>query len=111
MGVAISGSILLTKYHSDFAKGIPPGTPASALQLFSNPMMLPQMRDQLIAAFAYPGGLMALRTLLANVRSSLVHGLQVIFFVGAVVMVAAVFLNAMLPEIPLRGRTEPASLE
>ncbi len=111
MGVAISGSILLTKYHSDFAKGIPPGTPETALQLFSNPMMLPQMRDQLLAAFSYPGGLAALRTLLANVRSSLVHGLQTIFFIGAVVMVAAVFLNAMLPEIPLRGRAQPPLLD
>jgi EmrB/QacA subfamily drug resistance transporter len=104
MGVAVFGSILLTIYHHDFANGVPAGTPPKALLLFSNPMMLPQMRDQLLAAFSYPGGLLALRSLLANVRSSLVHGLQVIFLVGAVIMVAAVLLNAMLPEIPLRGR-------
>jgi len=104
MGVAVFGSILLTIYHHDFANGVPAGTPPKALLLFSNPMMLPQMRDQLLVAFSYPGGLLALRSLLANVRSSLVHGLQVIFLVGAVIMVAAVLLNAMLPEIPLRGR-------
>jgi EmrB/QacA subfamily drug resistance transporter len=104
MGVAVFGSILLTIYHHDFANGVPAGTPPKALQLFSNPMMLPQMRDQLIAAFSYPGGLLTLRTLVANVRSSLVHGLQVIFFVGAVIMVAAVLLNSMLREVPLRGR-------
>ena len=104
MGVAVFGSILLTIYHRDFADGVPAGTPPMALQLFSNPLMLPQMRDQLIAAFSYPGGLLTLRSLVANVRSSLVHGLQVIFFVGAVIMVAAVLLNAMLREVPLRGR-------
>ena len=105
MGVAVFGSLLLTRYHRDFAAGVPPGTPSSALAPFSNPLMLAQIRPQLEAAFGrYPGGLQLLARLFANVRSSLVDGLQLIFLVGAVVMVGAVAVNAMLREIPLRGR-------
>jgi EmrB/QacA subfamily drug resistance transporter len=104
MGVAIFGSLMLTIYKRDFANGVPPGTPQIALQPFSNPLLLAQIRPRLEAAFSrYPGGANLLHTLFANVRTSLTHGLQVIFLVGAVIMTAAVLLNVVLREVPLRG--------
>ncbi len=105
MGVSIFGSVLLTIYKRDFANGVPRGAPAIALKPFSNPLMLQQIRPQLDAGFGkYPGGPQLLKVLLANVRTSLVHGIHEIFFVGAIIMCGAVVLNAFLREVPLRGR-------
>ena len=105
MGVAVFGSVLLTIYKRDFARGVPAGVPDIALKPFSNPLMLAQIRPQLEAAFSkYPGGIGVLNALFADVRIALIHGLQVIFFAAAVLMTAAVVLNATLREVPLRGR-------
>ena len=107
VGVAMFGSVLLTMYKRDFTNAVPPGTPAIALKPFNNPLLLPLIRPQLDAGFGkYPGGLKLLHTLLENVRISLVHGIQVIFLVGAVIMTSAVVLNLVLREIPLRGQHE-----
>ncbi len=113
VGVAAFGSVLLTLYKHDFAAAVPRGTPAIALRPFSNPLMLPLIRPQLESAFGrYPGGTDLLHRLLENVKFSLVHGIQVIFFWGAVIMSAAVLLNLALREIPLRGRVEaPPALD
>jgi len=97
VGVAIFGTVLLTNYQHDFAKGVPAGTPASALKPFLNPLMLAQMHPQMDAAL--------LKTLLGNVRSSLVHGINLIFVSSAVIMSATVVLNLMLRNIPLRHGT------
>jgi EmrB/QacA subfamily drug resistance transporter len=103
LGVSVFGSVLLTIYKKDFAVGVPPGTPAIALPPFSNPLMLVQIRPQLDAAFGrYPGGLRLLETLLGNVKTALVHGIQVIFFAGAVVMSCAILVNVFLREVPLQ---------
>jgi hypothetical protein len=108
MGVAIFGSVLLTRYHQDFAAGIPPGTPPDALKLFSNPLRLAQMHDKLDAAFGHtPGGLHLLQTLLANVRIGLLHGLQRVFFASAVMMTLAVILHVVLRDVPLRRHHMP----
>ena len=107
MGVAIFGSVLLTNYHHDFAAGVPPGVPAEGLRLFSNPLMLAQMRPQLEAAFG-PNGQDLLKTLLGNVRTSLIHGLQLIFISSAVLMTLAIFLHVFLKNIPLRGKMPDA---
>jgi len=105
MGVSIFGSVLLTIYKHDFANAVPAGTPAIALPPFNNPLMLEQIRPQLEAGFArYPGGPQLLKVLFANVRTALVHGIHEIFFVGAIIMCAAVVLNLFLREIPLRGK-------
>ncbi len=76
-------------------------------------MLLPLIRPQLESAFGqYPGGTDLLNRLFENVKFSLVHGIQVIFFWGAVIMSAAVLLNLALREIPLRGRVEaPPAIE
>src|ERR1700680_2017115 len=103
LGVAIFGSVLLTTYHKEFLNGIPPGTPKALLQPFSNPLMLVQIRDQLEAQFGkYSGGIDLLHTLMANVRTALIHGLHLIFFTSAFIMAAAVLLNLLLKSVPLR---------
>ena len=104
LGVAIFGSVLLTRYHRDFASAIPPGVPAIALAPFSNPLLLGQMRPQLEAAFGqYPNGLDLLHKLLAAVPAALIHGLNVIFFASAVIMTLAIALHLALPNVLLRG--------
>jgi MFS family permease len=104
LGVAIFGSVLLTNYHRDFARGIPAGTPQTVLGAFSNPMMLAQNRPQLEASFAQlPHGLNLLQVLLLNVRGALVHGLHLIFLSSAVLTAAAIVLHVALRNVPLRG--------
>ena len=105
VGVAAFGSVLLTRFHHDFARAIPPGTPDIALKPFANPLTLGMIRPQLEAAFgAYgPVGTNLLHTLLAAVPAALVHGLQTIFFVSAVMMTAAIALHLALRNERLRG--------
>jgi MFS family permease len=108
MGVSIFGSVLLTNYHRDFAQRVPAGIPESALGAFSNPLLLAQLRPQLEAAFArYSGGTSILQVLFANVRVSLLHGLQLIFVSSAVVMCASVVLNIFLKDVKLRRSHAP----
>jgi MFS family permease len=103
VGVAIFGTILLTNYQRDFAKGVPAGTPSSLLADFLNPLMLAQKREQLDAAFAQsPGGLELLKTLLGNVRGALVSGIHLIFVSSAAIMGVAVVLNLMLRNVRLK---------
>ena len=67
-------------------------------------MMLPLIRPQLEAGFGrYPGGLQLLHRLFENVRLALMHGIHLIFVVGAMLMGVAILINLMLREIPLRG--------
>jgi EmrB/QacA subfamily drug resistance transporter len=110
VGVAVFGSILLSIYHRDFQRGIPPGTPGIALTPFKNPLLVVQLRSRLEAAFGkYPGGLDLLHRLLDNVRNSLVHGLHSIFLMGALLMAAGLLVNLFLRDVPLRQRpTVPA---
>jgi EmrB/QacA subfamily drug resistance transporter len=106
LGVAIFGSVLLTNFHRDFARGIPAGTPEAALEPFKNPVMLPLIRDRLSAMFSqYPGGAQLLQTLMVNVREGLLHGLELIFFWSAVMTTAAIALHVMLKSVPLRGHS------
>jgi len=108
MGVAVFGSVLLTGYHRDLVTGIPSNTPAAALKLFSNPLLLGQIRPKLDATFgAYPGGLDVLHKLLANVRTGLLHGLQDIFFASAIIMSCAVALHVALKDVQLRHSHAP----
>ena len=108
MGVAVFGSVLLTGYHRDLVTGIPSNTPGAALKLFSNPLLLGQIRPKLDATFgAYPGGLDVLHKLLANVRTGLLHGLQDIFFASAIIMSCAVALHVALKDVQLRHSHAP----
>ena len=108
MGVAIFGSVLLTSYHQDLTAGIPSDTPPGALKLFSNPLLLGQLRDKLDATFGHSAsGLQLLQMLMANVRIGLLHGLQRIFFVSAVIMTLAIILHLLLRDVPLRRYHAP----
>jgi hypothetical protein len=103
VGVAIFGTVLLTNYQRDFAKGVPAGTAENLLKPFWNPLQLAQVRPQLDEIFShYPGGMALLKTLLGNVRTGLVHGINLIFVSSAAIMAAAVILNLLLRSIPLR---------
>ena len=110
LGVAVFGSVLLTNYHAEFRRGIPPGVPSESLKYFDNPLMLVQMRAQIEALFAQaPNGLALMQTLMGNVKIALVHGLHLIFVTSAFVMGAAVILNLMLKSVPLRAHTQAPS--
>ena len=107
MGVAVFGSVLLTSYHKDLTVGVP-STPAGALKLFSNPLLLGQMRPKLDSTFgSYAGGMDVLHKLLGNVRTGLIHGLQDIFFISAILMSAAVILHILLKDVKLRHHHAP----
>jgi EmrB/QacA subfamily drug resistance transporter len=111
VGVAAFGSIMLTRYHREFADAMPANVPAAALPSFSNPLMLVQIRPQLETAFGRaPGGLALLQTLFANVKTSLESGLHLIFVCSAVIMVLAVLLHLVLPSEPLRTRVAEPEL-
>ena len=113
VGVAVFGSVLLTQYHEEFQRAIPPGTPAAALAPFKNPLQLIAIRPRLEIAFGrFPGGTDLLHKLLENVRDALVHGLHSIFVMGSVLMLVGLVVNLFLREVPLRKRaaapSEPA---
>jgi predicted MFS family arabinose efflux permease len=109
VGVAAFGSIMLTRYHAEFAAAVPSQVPSGVLTYFSNPLLLVQMRPQIEASFAQtPGGLAVLEALFDAVRRSLSDGLALIFFWSAVIMTAAVGLHLMLRSEPLRTQmSEP----
>ena len=103
VGVAAFGTIMLTRYHSDFVAAAPAQVPESLTGFFSNPLLLVQMRPQIEASFSQtPGGLGILNALFGAVRSSLEHGITEIFFWSAVIMTIAVLVHLMLRSEPLR---------
>jgi EmrB/QacA subfamily drug resistance transporter len=103
VGVAAFGSVMLTRYHGEFARTVPDQVPSGLMTYFSNPLLLVQMRSQLEADFArMPGGAAVLETLFAAVRESLSNGLGLVFFWSAVIMTAAVLMHLALRSEPLR---------
>jgi MFS family permease len=105
VGVAIFGSIMLTRYHDRFESGVPRGLPPTALEAFKEPLKLMQMRPHLEAIYSRQPELLA--KLLANVRGALLDGLHYIFLAGAILMVVAVGANLLLRDIPLRKKHSP----
>jgi hypothetical protein len=103
VGVAAFGSMMLTRYHREFALSMPAHVPPGLLIYFGNPLLLVQMRPQIEASLAQtPGGLQLVQTAFAAVRTSLEHGLELIFFWSAIIMTIAVFLHLALRSEPLR---------
>jgi len=112
VGVAAFGSMMLTRYHHEFAASMPPHVPAGLLGYFGNPLLLMQMRPQIEASVAQtPGGHELLQTAFAAVRTSLEHGLELIFFWSAVIMAIAVILHLMLRSEPLRTQMAEADVQ
>jgi MFS family permease len=113
VGVAIFGSLLLTNYHRDLSPGsLPQGIPQEAMAAFSNPLLLPEMRPQLEAAFSrYENGSHVLQRLYANVGTALLGGIEWIFTISAVLTVGLFVLNLLIKDVPLRhGPAPPAEL-
>ena len=113
MGVAIFGSLLLTHYHHDFASAVPRGIPQEAVTAFANPLLLSQMRPQLETTFSrFDDGPHVLNSLYASVGPALLGGIQWIFIISAVLMVALFILNLLIKDVPLRhgpvASSEPA---
>jgi EmrB/QacA subfamily drug resistance transporter len=103
VGVAAFGSIMLTRYHQEFARTVPSKVPQELVAYFSNPLLLVQLRPQIEASIARtPGGLLVLRGLFAAVRSSLAQGLERIFLWSAIIMSVSVLLHLALRSLPLR---------
>ena len=113
VGVAIFGSLLLTHYHHDFASAVPRGIPQEAVTAFANPLLLSQMRPQLETTFSrFDDGPHVLNSLYASVGPALLGGIQWIFIISAVLMVALFILNLLIKDVPLRhgpvASSEPA---
>lgn len=105
VGVAGFGSVMLMRYHDEFLRAVPAGIPNEAMPYLMNPVLLGQSRDKLAAIFMKtPGGLGMVQPLIANVKTALLHGLQGVFFYGAVIMAGAVVLHLFLKREPLRTR-------
>jgi EmrB/QacA subfamily drug resistance transporter len=103
VGVAAFGSIMLTRYHSEFAAAVPQQVPSSVLPYFSNPLLLIQMRPQIEASLAQtPDGPRMLNAIFGAVRTSLDHGITEIFFWSAVIMSLAIVIHLALRSEPLR---------
>jgi EmrB/QacA subfamily drug resistance transporter len=108
VGVAAFGSLMLTTYHRDFARVPTTGIPPETLSLFSNPVLLMQMRPELETTFSrMPGGAAVLQTLFEGVRTSLGTGLHHIFVTSAVLMTVGIGLHASLKSVRLRSRHVP----
>src|SRR5437763_10122817 len=94
VGVAIFGSLLLTRYHHDFASAVPRGIPQEAVTAFANPLLLSQMRPQLETTFSrFDDGPHVLTSLYASVGAALLCGIQWIFIISSFLRVAAFRLN------------------
>jgi MFS family permease len=105
VGVAAFGSVMLTHYHAEFARTMPAAVPDGLVMYFSNPLLLVQMRPEIEARFAQTqDGAAKLQALFDAVRTSLSHGLGLVFFWSAAVMTAAVLVHLALRNEPLRTR-------
>jgi MFS family permease len=103
VGVAIFGSLLLTRYHHDFADVVPPNIPQEAMAAFSNPILLPQLRPQLESMFSrLDNGPRVLASLFATERTALLGGIQWIFLISAILAGALLILNLLIKNVPLR---------
>lgn len=106
VGVAIFGTLMLTRYNQEFARTVPAGTPPGVLAYFANPLMLREARPQIdVAMSGVPNAAVLTQMLFQNVPVALSHGLQLIFFWSAIIMSAAVLLHLALKSEPLRTRT------
>jgi len=109
VGVAAFGSVMLTRYHDEFLRLAPAGLPAEAMPYLTNPILLAQSRPELAAIFMKtPGGLTMVQPVIASVKTALLHGLQEVFFFGAVLMAVAILPHLFLKREPLRSRTAVA---
>jgi len=110
VGIAIFGSLLTSRFSHELPNKIPASVakvlPPHALRSISNPSVLlsPAATQQLDKVFQGFGakGLVLAHELLFGVRSALAAGTQIVFLLGAALLVIALILSLGLKEIPLR---------
>lgn len=112
VGVAAFGSVMLTRHHDEFLKLAPANLPAAAMPYLTNPILLAQSRQELAAIFMKtPGGLRMVQPVISAVKTALLHGLQEVFFFGAVLMALAIvphlFIKREPPRATRRDRQHP----
>ena len=100
VGVAAFGSVMLTRYHNEFAQPMPAEVPAigAAVLLESAAAGADPAAARSRRSAESPAGSRCCQTLFAGVKPALAHGLQQIFFWSAVIMDAG-------------GRAAPAAAE
>lgn len=104
VGVAVFGTLMLSRYTREFNANLPPGVPEAVLPYFRNPLMLGEARPRIAAILGSSAdGTALLQTLFSHVRVALAHGLQAIFVWSAVIMTAAIVLHVGLRGEPLRA--------
>jgi len=103
VGVAVFGSLLLTHYHRDLANALPRDVPKVAVDAFSNPLLLSQMRPQLQTTFSrLKNGPQVLERLYASVGPALLGGIRWIFLISAFLVVVVLAMNLLIKDVPLR---------
>lgn len=118
VGAAILGTVMTNRFQDELAVRIPPEVravvPAERLavlqnpQIFMSPEAMQQMRQQ-AAAFG-PQGQQLLELLLQAIRESLAVAIDHVFLAGMIILLLALLLTFIIPEIPLqrRGGRPPA---
>ena len=104
VGVAAFGTIMLTRYHNEFAQGIPRGAGKRAAVFRESAAAGAGAAAARSRVRPRPGGLELLQTLFAGVKAALLHGLQQIFFWSAAIMSVSIVLHLVLKREPLRVR-------
>jgi EmrB/QacA subfamily drug resistance transporter len=103
VGAAVLSSVLLGRYNDFFARNAPAGAAPDLLAAFRDPLRLGQLLPGLRTNLAQtPGGAQLLQALLDNVRAGLVHAVNGVFTISAVIVALACVLNLFLKDIPLR---------
>lgn len=111
LGLAIAGSVLNSRFASEFSGGLPQGVqsvmpPGSLDSVVDNPQALvsPEALEQLTQTFQSLGeqGMILLDQLLTTLREALNSAIAEVFFVSFCVVGVALVINFFIKEIPLR---------
>lgn len=114
LGVAILGAAMTARLSGEIARTLPGDVTAQAppellarvedAQTMLNPVALERVRTGFDALGA--DGARLFTEALETMRAALAHALEGVFLVGALLMVIAVAVNLLLPEVPLRRSFE-----
>jgi EmrB/QacA subfamily drug resistance transporter len=105
LGAALFGAVLLGIYQADLRTALPPGAPASVLQLVDNPLHFAEAQPQLEQLLAgMPDGRAAAAAVVDAARDSLARSMQVLFTLTAILIAVSAGLNLLLPSARLQTR-------
>ncbi|MDW8058570.1 MAG: MDR family MFS transporter [Thermomicrobium sp.] len=110
VGAAILGTVMTNRFNDELATRIPaevraaiPPDRLAALQnpqIFMSPEAMSQLQQQ--AAAMGPQGQQLLQLLLGAIRESLAVAIDHVFLAGMIILLLALLLTIVIPEIPLR---------